>query len=150
MNRRPSSRRPAGLQGRETTGKLPAMATELVRRRDVASRIRALRGTRPQPQVAAEVGVSVRAYQQWEAGGGIAWPNLQRLADIYGVTTNWLENGDTRPEAARSQLDRIERKLDELLGRFGAVEVGDLFESHAGEPDRSQDERLGSRARLRG
>jgi hypothetical protein len=105
------------------------MATGRAGRGEIASRIRVLRGPRPQPQIAAEVGVSLRAYQGWEAGGGIAWPNLQRLADIHGVTTNWLEHGDERPEAARSQLDRIERKLDELLGRVGGVDVGDLFQT---------------------
>jgi hypothetical protein len=103
------------------------MAANLAERGNVASRIKALRGPRPQPLIAAEVGVTLRAYQSWEAGGGIAWPNLQRLAEIHGVSTNWLEHGDEKPHAARSQLDRIEHKLDEVLGRLGALEVGDLF-----------------------
>jgi hypothetical protein len=100
---------------------------------DLASRIRALRGPRPQPQIAAEVGVTLRAYQGWEAGGGIAWPNLRKLAEVHRVSTNWLEHGDEHPEHAHSQLDRIEQKIDEMLARLGAVTVGDPFETPQGE-----------------
>jgi len=102
------------------------MATES-KQEDVAARIRALRGTRPQPQIADEVGVTLRAYQEWEAGGGIAWPNLRKLADVHRVSTNWLEHGDEQPERAHSQLDRVEQKLDDVLARLGAVTVDDLL-----------------------
>jgi transcriptional regulator with XRE-family HTH domain len=101
----------------------------------VASRLRALRGGRPQPQIAEQVGVSLRAYQEWEAGGGIAWANLKRLADIHGVSTAWLEHGDERPELAQPQLNRIENKLDEVLARLGAVPTSDLFEPPRDELD---------------
>jgi hypothetical protein len=120
------------------------------KREDIASRIRVLRGARPQPQIAHEVGVTLRAYQEWEAGGGIAWPNLRRLAEVHGVTTDWLENGDGQPEHAHAQLDRIERKLDELLARLGAITVDDLFETPTDETGsarggrrESQDQRAG-------
>jgi hypothetical protein len=68
-------------------------------REDVASRIRALRGTRPQPQIADEVEVTLPAYQGCEAGGGIAWPNLRKLAEVHRVSTNWLEHGTSSPNA---------------------------------------------------
>jgi hypothetical protein len=101
---------------------------------DVASRIRALRGARPQPQIAGEVGVTLRAYQEWEAGGGIAWPNLLKLAEVHRVSTSWLEHGDEQPKGAHSQLDRIEQKLDEVHARLGAVAVDDLFETPERKP----------------
>jgi transcriptional regulator with XRE-family HTH domain len=91
------------------------MAMEMERQLEVAARIRELRGQMPQPKMADRVGVTLRAYQRWEAGDGIRWDNLERLAEIHGVTTNWLLYGDERPEGARSQLDRIEQKIDELL-----------------------------------
>jgi transcriptional regulator with XRE-family HTH domain len=105
---------------------------------------------RPQPQIAERVGVTLRAYQEWEAGGGIAWPNLEKLADIHGVSTDWLEHGDEQPVPAPSQLDRIERKLDEVLSRIGAVSTGDLFGEPRDETDNALDERRGSRDRRAG
>jgi hypothetical protein len=93
------------------------MAMELERQMEVARRIKELRGPRPQEALANEIPVTLRAYQEWEAGGGIAWANLQRLAEIHGVSTNWLLYGDERPEGARSQLDRIEAGVKELLAR---------------------------------
>jgi hypothetical protein len=125
------------------------MATES-KNEAVASRIRALRGTRPQPQVADEVGVTLRAYQEWEAGGGIAWPNLRKLAEVHRVSTNWLEHGDEQPERAHSQLDRIERKLDDVLARLGAVTVDDLFETPIDEIDSAQGGRRESQGRRAG
>ncbi len=104
-----------------------------IKRQDVAQRIRELRGPRPQPRIAAEVGVTLRAYQAWEAGGGIAWPNLEKLAEFHGVTTSWLEHGDAGPGLPRTQLDRIESKLDQLLSRHGAVQVDDLFQPSTDE-----------------
>ncbi len=105
---------------------------------------------RPQPQIADEVGVSLRAYQQWEAGGGIAWTNLKRLADIHGVSTEWLENGDERHEPAQPQLDRIERKVNEVLARLGAVSTSDLFEGPKDETDSALDGRRGSQGQRAG
>src|SRR5260370_570112 len=83
----------------------------------VAARVKELRGLRPQPQMAAEVGVSLRAYQEWEAGGGIKWSNLQRLAEVHGVTPNYILYGEEKPRGPKTQLDRIESKLDDLLAR---------------------------------
>ena len=83
----------------------------------VAKRIKELRGLRPQPQMANEVGVSLRAYQEWEAGGGIKWGNLEQLAEVHGVTPNYILYGEEKPRGPKTQLDRIEAKLDELLAR---------------------------------
>jgi transcriptional regulator with XRE-family HTH domain len=83
--------------------------------RVMAARIRELRGLRPQPQMASEVGVSLRGYQQWEAGGGIKWSNLERLAKVHDVSPNYILYGEEKPRGPKTQLDRIEAKLDELL-----------------------------------
>jgi hypothetical protein len=118
-----------------------------VKRENVASRIRVLRGPRPQPQIAREVGVTLRAYQEWEAGGGIAWQNLQKLAEVHQVSTNWLAHGDEQPERARTQLDRIEGKLDALLADLGAVTVDDLFETPKDETGSTRGARRKSQGR---
>lgn len=59
------------------------MAEELQRNAETGERLKrrrkALRLT--QPQVAELAGVTPRAYQAWEAGGGIAWRHLEPLAD---------------------------------------------------------------------
>ncbi|HWW91244.1 MAG TPA: helix-turn-helix transcriptional regulator [Solirubrobacteraceae bacterium] len=84
-----------------------------------AQRLKDLRDVRPQSTVARALGVETRSVQHWESGHGISWPNLEALATYYGVTTNYLLYGDERPEGARSQLDRIEQKLDHLGAHFG-------------------------------
>jgi hypothetical protein len=91
------------------------MAMEMERQLEVAARIKELRGVVPQPKMADQVGVTLRAYQRWEAGDGIRWDNLERLAELHGVSTNWLLYGDERPEGSRSQLDRMEAMLEEVL-----------------------------------
>jgi hypothetical protein len=49
---------------------------EDARTRERGDRIRELRAGIPQPRIADQVGVTLRAYQEWEAGGGIGWDNL--------------------------------------------------------------------------
>ena len=91
------------------------MAEELQRNAETGERLKrrrkALRLT--QPQVAALAGVTPRAYQAWEAGGGIAWRHLEPLAEALGWTVEAIMGAEPEPDP--SQLDRIERKLDELL-----------------------------------
>jgi transcriptional regulator with XRE-family HTH domain len=80
-----------------------------------AERLRALRRGKPQRQIAAEVGVTERAYQRWEKGGAIEWENLEKLAGVYGVAPDYLIAGSEAP-APQTQLDRIEEMLAALLG----------------------------------
>jgi transcriptional regulator with XRE-family HTH domain len=82
---------------------------------ELAARIRGLRGHKPQPVMAQECGVTLRAYQRWEAGGGISWENLQRIAEVGKTTTSYLIDGEAEPRGPQTQLDRIEAKLDQLL-----------------------------------
>jgi len=99
-------------------------------------RIKALRDRRHLSQPAVVEGldklarrkvVTLRGYQTWEAGGGIRWENVKVLAAFHQVEPDYILtgqepeapdlldslNGDTRKLEER--LDRIERKLDELL-----------------------------------
>lgn len=103
------------------------------RQLEMAARIRECRGRRPQPVIADEVGVRLRTYQHWEEGdGGISWENLEKLAEVHGVTTNWLLYGEQTPGTPEGQLDRIEGKLDELL----ALALEQELEQAAGQDER--------------
>lgn len=83
---------------------------------EIAARIRELRGPRPQPYIADKVGVTLRALQRWESGhGGIAWQNIERLAEVFGVSTNYLLYGEAEPHGPQTQLDRIEALLRRLV-----------------------------------
>jgi transcriptional regulator with XRE-family HTH domain len=83
-----------------------------LRNRAMGRRIAELRETRrlSQPAAADKVGVSLRAYQKWEAGGGIRYPNLERLADTFGARVEDITGQDSTPDPFRtsSQLDRLE------------------------------------------
>jgi transcriptional regulator with XRE-family HTH domain len=63
----------------------------------IAQRIRGLRearGNPPQPIVAAKVGVSLRTYQNWEAGDAKPeYRNLERLSDYFGVSEEFILTG---------------------------------------------------------
>lgn len=72
-----------------------------------------------QPAVADTVGVTLRAFQEWEAGGGIRWEHCQHLAGALAVDPEWIMRGDPPPTPDLSrdarQLDRIEAKIDTVL-----------------------------------
>lgn len=76
-----------------------------------------------QPVVADRVGVSLRAYQNWEAGHTrIAWSNLERLADILQVPADQILNGSaeavpetiTLPTHLNDVMDAFEERLASL------------------------------------
>lgn len=92
---------------------------EAERQKEIGARIRELRGRVPQPVIAERVGVTLRAYQAWEAGGGIAWDNLVKLAEVFEVSEDYIEyglGGDYKPG---TNMARIEQKLDAILAHFG-------------------------------
>lgn len=91
------------------------MAMEAERQKEIGARIKELRGRIPQPVIAEKVGVTLRAYQAWEAGGGIAWDNYGKLADAFGVDEDYLLYGEREEPGDVSQLDRIEAKLDTIM-----------------------------------
>lgn len=105
------------------------MAMEMERQREVGERIKELRGPRPQPHVADQVGVTLRAYQAWEAGeSGLAWANLRKLAEFFGVSENYLLYGSEEPAGPSDQLQRIEEKLDRLLAQWAVRETEEADE----------------------
>lgn len=59
-------------------------------------RIRSLRENLhlTQEAMADRVGLTLRGYQEWEAGGGIKWDNAKRLAKVAGVEPDWIMSGD--------------------------------------------------------
>jgi transcriptional regulator with XRE-family HTH domain len=71
-------------------------------------RIKALREAHAeygQKHLAAAAGVSLRAYQAWEAGGGIKVENAKALAKFLKVDWRWLINGETAPAKGRTTPD---------------------------------------------
>lgn len=96
------------------------MAMDAQRREELAARIKELRGLRTQQAIADRVGVTMRAYQAWEAGGGITWENIEALAKVFGVSEDYLLYGEVGDRLrAGTQLERIEAKLDALLAHHG-------------------------------
>lgn len=104
------------------TSRGPRRATTLLAQMadlERGDRIRELREQRhlTQPVVADRVHVTLRAYQEWEAGGGIQWENAKRLAKVLGATPDFIMSGEPRetPDLSTngqpSQLDRIEEEL---------------------------------------
>jgi transcriptional regulator with XRE-family HTH domain len=71
-----------------------------------------------QSVVAERVGVTLRGYQEWEAGGGIQWENAKKLAKVLGTTPDILMSGPppAMPDIApdREQLNRIEAALADV------------------------------------
>lgn len=133
------------------------MALDEQQRIERAERIKQLREESPYTQaaLAERIGVSPRAYQRWEEGGGIEWDHLERLAEIHGVDVMWIHRGVGRgptPDllsapVSRSELDErlewIERALVALLAERG-LDL-DAPTSAQGHPQRSDSSGAGSR-----
>lgn len=113
---------------------------EEAQRLEIAERITELRERSPftQPQVAAKLGIGLRAYQKLEDRGTTKFERCQELAAIHaewmatdpdysGLDATWLWNGrrrDAVPDPfARgpSQLDRIEQALADISERLDAL-----------------------------
>lgn len=95
---------------------------ETARREAIGERLRELRGPRTQRWVADRVGVSERAYQNWEAGdSGITWENIEALAKLYSVPEDFVVYGSDR-RSSPDQLDRIEGLLVDVSERLAQLE----------------------------
>mgnify|MGYP000344391040 FL=1 len=68
-----------------------------------AEKIRQLRKERhlTQAQVAREVGLSARGYQDLELGAKPGFDNLLHIADFYDVSVDWLMGRTDNPRAHR-------------------------------------------------
>src|SRR3954469_15518212 len=91
--------------------------------RAIGRRIAELREDRrlTQPVVADRVGVSLRAYQKWEAGTSApAWRNLEQLAEVFGVSADYLLGAvQEHRQDAQDQLDRMEAELAAIRVELG-------------------------------
>ena len=54
-----------------------------------------------QAEVAKEVGLSARGYQDLELGAKPGFDNLLHIADFYGVSVDWLMGRTDNPHAHR-------------------------------------------------
>jgi hypothetical protein len=108
-----------------------------------AERIRQLKEDHPELRwqaIADHVGVTLRAAQAWPKTGAIAYPNAKRLAELFHeIDVDYIMRG-ARPAAdpESTQLDRIEAKLDQLLGLQFEQELADAVEQE--EPQESESE----------
>ena len=68
-----------------------------------SEKIRQLRKDRhlTQAEVAKEVGLSARGYQDLELGAKPRYDALQHIADFYGVSADWLMGRTDNPHAHR-------------------------------------------------
>lgn len=135
-----SSRGPRSLRTLALQMAKELSEAEHARRKAIGERIRELRDRRPQPRIAEHVGVTLRAYQAWEAGdSGIGYDNLMRLADVLDTTPEYIEYGTAGRPRPHTDLGRVEAKLDALLihagidpGAFDTSGVADIEGAAAG------------------
>lgn len=68
-----------------------------------AEKIRTLRKEKnlTQAEVAAQVGLSARGYQDLELGAKPTFDNLLHIADFYGVSVDWLMDRTDNPAVNR-------------------------------------------------
>jgi transcriptional regulator with XRE-family HTH domain len=91
-------------------------------------RIKELREQRhlTQPVIAARVDVTLRAYQEWEAGGGMRWENAKRLARVLGATPDYIMSGErgATPDLSHepTQLDQVQLELAAMSLRLERIE----------------------------
>ena len=115
---------PGTWRGPRKASTLLAQMADLER----GQRIKELRESRhlTQEAMADKLGVTLRGYQEWEAGGGIKWENVKKLAKQHGVEADFLMNGP-KPETpdllGASQLDRIEKIVTGLADSVGSIEA---------------------------
>lgn len=128
---------PGSSRGPRRAATLLAQMADLER----GERIKGLRMGRhmTQPAVAEHVGVTLRAVQEWEAGGGLQWENLKRLSNLFGVEPEYVMRGEQAGSAIPdlfavnelSPTDRIEAQLkanaeaiDDLARQMREMQAG--------------------------
>lgn len=96
---------------------------EQQQRVEIGERIKELRENSAETNrsIAEYVGVGERSVAAWIAGGGIAYDNAKKVAELFGVDVDWIWRGRIRgatpdPFATASQAvgGELQAKLDEL------------------------------------
>lgn len=115
---------------------------------EIGQRIKDLRNGSPQTNrsIADFVGVGERAVANWIAGGGIAWENAKRVADLFDVDAQWLWSGRGSREGGdglrqldadyvREALGEIRADVKDVLVRLDAQAAAQAARG-AGAPPR--------------
>jgi len=103
----------------------------------MGARIKELRASRGLKQqfIADHCGVTLRTFQMWQAGDTEPrQEQLEKLADILETTPRFILRGETPDlslEGRGSQLDRIEQKLDTILGYWQGANVDSVQQAIA-------------------
>ncbi len=106
------------------------MALDEAARAARAERIKRLReeSRYTQPNIAEFVGVSLRAYQRWEEGGGIEWEHLEKLAELHDVDPQWIhrgrEKGATPDPFASESAEAVEALREEIAALRSELRAG--------------------------
>jgi transcriptional regulator with XRE-family HTH domain len=96
-----------------------------------------------QPEMAKLLEVAMRTYQNYE-DERVPWDLMGRISDVTGRSLRWLLHGEDDAEPSQQvmlRLDRLDRKLDELLTRSDEPEpideiVSDFEREFDAEGDR--------------
>lgn len=106
------------------------MALDEAARAARAERIKQLReeSRYTQPHIAEFVGVSLRAYQRWEEGGGIEWEHLEKLAELHEVDPQWIHRGSEKGPAPDPFASESAATADELLAEIRSLRLELLAE----------------------
>lgn len=100
-------------------------------RLEIGNRIRELRenSTETNRSIAEAVGVGERSVAAWIAGGGMAYDNAKKVADIFGVDVDYIWRGratqDTTPDLMGALSPNAEilaaiRELDQKVAKLVA------------------------------
>ena len=75
-------------------------------------------GTKPTP-VAEAIGVNRSTATKWKKGAIPSGDTLQKLADYFGVSVDYLLNEETKKSPAEAEDDEINEYLEELKNNPG-------------------------------
>ena len=85
---------------------------------EIGDRIRRLRNEilkiSTQAEFAKPLGVTRGAVANWEVGKGIKRDNLQRMANHYRVSLDWLATGRGNPDVELFLPDRLRQAMEQL------------------------------------
>lgn len=96
-----------------------------------------------QPEAATELGVSLRAFQDWEAGKTEARSyNRRRLREEWGIV---FPDGSEEEAGLIEKLDYLIERVDELVELIGPVVVGRTGGAAAPAPGEESAERAGAK-----
>lgn len=113
------------------------LAEMALRRERVVQRLTDLRERHglSQEDAAHKVGVTHRQWQRWEAGESMPYPrNLDGVASAFGISIQeFFDDQPLPPDPV--QLDRVEAKLDELLGLLRPKGPAEALEAEADRID---------------